>query len=96
MTAAVGQTGKEMADVTLDGEGAIPGSMAGRITEKQGSQASAQDWLDTIEKSRLTLRYYATMVLIVLQEMFEFYDFFLVGYLVSVLAPGTSLMARAR
>src|SRR5215469_11536293 len=80
-----------MADVTLDGEGAVPGSVAGRITDKQGSQASAQDWLDRIEQSRLTPRYYATIVLIVLQEMFEFYDFFLVGYLVSVLAPGWHL-----
>src|SRR5581483_4126694 len=84
-----------MADVTLDGEGAVPTSVAGTITGQQGSQASAQasaqDWLDAIEKSRLTPRYYATIVLIVLQEMFEFYDFFLVGYLVSVLAPGWHL-----
>ena len=44
-----------------------------------------------IEKSTLTPRYYLTIALIVMQEMFEFYDFFLVGYLVSVLAPGWHL-----
>ena len=39
-----------------------------------------------------------TIALLVLQEMFEFYDFFLVGYLVSVLAPGcvTSIPNRPR
>lgn len=67
-----------MADVTLDSQGAVPGTVQGGL-EKQQSQHSAQDWLDSIEKSRLTPRYYVTIVLIVLQEMFEFYDFFLVG-----------------
>ncbi len=52
---------------------------------------SVQDWLVQIEKPRLSLRYYATVALLVAQEMFEFYDFFLVGYLVSVLAPGWHL-----
>jgi len=52
---------------------------------------NAQDWLASLEKSRLTPRYYATVGLLVVQEMFEFYDFFLVGYLVSVLAPGWKL-----
>ena len=54
-------------------------------------KGDAQDWLSAIEKSRLTPRYYATIALMVAQEMFEFYDFFLVGYLVSVLAPGWHL-----
>src|ERR1700748_634898 len=76
-----------MADVTLDAHGAAPvgtqdsSAIAGR-------RDGAQGWLTAIEKSALTPRYYTTIVLIVLQEMFEFYDFFLVGYLVSVLAPG--------
>ena len=79
-----------MADVTLDTHGAAPVGLqdsAARAAARDG----AQDWLTTIEKSNLTPRYYATIVLIVLQEMFEFYDFFLVGYLVSVLAPGWHL-----
>src|SRR5215470_12358097 len=55
------------------------------------AEQNAQDWLASIDKSRLTPRYYATVFLLVAQEMFEFYDFFLVGYLVSVLAPGWKL-----
>ena len=75
-----------MADVTLDTHGAAPVGL-----QDSAARDGAQDWLTTIEKSNLTPRYYATIVLIVLQEMFEFYDFFLVGYLVSVLAPGWHL-----
>src|SRR6202012_1761870 len=78
-----------MADVTLDARGVPAGrhDSAARSAARDG----AQDWLTGIEKSKLTPRYYATIVLIVFQEMFEFYDFFLVGYLVSVLAPGWHL-----
>jgi putative MFS transporter len=82
-----------MADVSLDAQGAVEGSVPDRIhrAAQGGSQGDAQDWLDGIEKSNLTPRYYLTIGLLVLQEMFEFYDFFLVGYLVSVLAPGWHL-----
>jgi putative MFS transporter len=79
-----------MADVTLDAQGAVPAGTQDR-TAIAAARDGAQDWLTAIEKSPLTPRYYATIVLIVLQEMFEFYDFFLVGYLVSVLAPGWHL-----
>src|SRR5215813_5311265 len=81
-----------MADVTLDAQGGVQGGM-GRVERiaQDNSTNAAQDWLDALEKSRLTARYYVTIVLIVMQEMFEFYDFFLVGYLVSVLAPGWHL-----
>ena len=92
MTAAFGHPGEDMADVTLDAHGVVPGVLQGNV--QQGAQApnsDAQDWLSSIEKSRLTPRYYATIGLMVAQEMFEFYDFFLVGYLVSVLAPGWHL-----
>src|SRR5580698_3082322 len=75
-----------MADVTLDVEGALTRDVSG----SSGSNA-AQDWIAGIEQSRLTPRYYWTVALMVAQEMFEFYDFFLVGYLVSVLAPGWHL-----
>lgn len=78
-----------MADVTLDAQGGVQGRAAGTIQGRETS--AAQDWLDALEKSGLTARYYMTIVLIVMQEMFEFYDFFLVGYLVSVLAPGWHL-----
>lgn len=81
-----------MADVTLDAHDAVQAGAPGRIAgTPENSASSAQDWLVAIEKSRLTPRYYLTIALIVLQEMFEFYDFFLVGYLVSVLAPGWHL-----
>src|ERR1700730_1595669 len=93
MTAAVGRPGREMADISLDAQGVVEGGVAGGIqTAAPGhSKGNAQDWLSGIEKSNLTPRYYLTIGLLVLQEMFEFYDFFLVGYLVSVLAPGWHL-----
>jgi hypothetical protein len=81
--------GKQMADVTLDARSISAGLHDGAASA--AARNGAQDWLTTIEKSNLTPRYYATIVLIVFQEMFEFYDFFLVGYLVSVLAPGWHL-----
>src|SRR5258708_7467840 len=90
---AVGRPGGEMADVSVGGQGAVPGIVADRI-QRAGQdfpKGDAQDWLISIEKSNLTPRYYLTIGLLVFQEMFEFYDFFLVGYLVSVLAPGWHL-----
>lgn len=77
-----------MADVTLDAHGVV-GTIQSEASNRTGG--NAQDWLSAIEKSNLTLRYYATIALMVAQEMLEFYDFFLVGYLVSVLAPGWHL-----
>src|ERR1700743_2576604 len=91
MTAAVGHPGREMADVTLDAQGVVQGGRATSPTNAANPANAAQDWLNAIEKSRLTPRYFATIALVVFQEMFEFYDFFLVGYLVSVLAPGWHL-----
>jgi putative MFS transporter len=93
MTAAVRRPGREMADISLDAQGAVQGGVAGGMqTAAPGhSKGDAQDWLSGIEKSNLTPRYYLTIGLFVLQEMFEFYDFFLVGYLVSVLAPSWHL-----
>jgi MFS transporter, putative metabolite:H+ symporter len=83
-----------MADVTLDAKsGAVKGSLHGAAPTPFRDQArgDAQDWLSSIERSGLTPRYFLTVGLLVIQEMFEFYDFFLVGYLVSVLAPGWRL-----
>src|SRR5882672_9620387 len=93
MTAAVGRPGREMAEMSLDAQGAVQGVVQGGIPRAAEDQpnSDAQDWLSSIEKSNLTPRYYLTIGLLVLQEMFEFYDFFLVGYLVSVLAPGWHL-----
>jgi putative MFS transporter len=93
MTAAVRRPGREMADISLDAQGAVQGGVAGGMPTAAPGQfkGDAQDWLSGIEKSNLTPRYYLTIGLFVLQEMFEFYDFFLVGYLVSVLAPSWHL-----
>src|SRR5262245_28933602 len=91
MTATVERPGRAMADVALDAQGAVQGSVQASIARAHNAANAAQDWLNSIEKSRLTPRYYLTIALIVMQEMFEFYDFFLVGYLVSVLAPGWHL-----
>jgi putative MFS transporter len=93
MTAAVRRPGGEMAELSLDAQGAVQGGVAGRVQPATpgASKGDAQDWISGIEKSNLTPRYYLTIGLLVLQEMFEYYDFFLVGYLVSVLAPGWHL-----
>src|SRR5450631_4139280 len=82
-----------MADISLDAQGAVSGGVAGGMQTAAPGQSSgdAQDWLSGIEKSNLTPRYYLTIGLFVLQEMLEFYDFFLVGYLVSVVAPSLHL-----
>src|SRR5215469_15411444 len=93
MAAAAGRPGSEMADATLDARLAVQGVLQANTVRAPGDNfpGNAQDWLSAIERSALTPRYYLTISLIVLQEMFEFYDFFLVGYLVSVLAPGWHL-----
>ena len=49
------------------------------------------EWLGAFDNAKLTPRYFVTMALLVLQEMFEFYDLFLAGYLVSALAPSWHL-----
>jgi hypothetical protein len=51
------------------------------------SNEPSGDWLTYYDEARLTPRYFVTIGLLVLQEMCEFYDFFLVGYLVAVIAP---------
>src|SRR5215831_13585105 len=79
-----------MADATLDARLTVQGVLQARSPE-DNSPSNAQDWLSAIEKSALTPLYFMTIALIVMQEMFEFYDFFLVGYLVSVLAPSWHL-----
>ncbi|HWX04382.1 MAG TPA: hypothetical protein VN065_01065, partial [Bradyrhizobium sp.] len=69
-----------MADVSLDAHGAVQGTATDTIHNagRDRPKSEAQDWLSGIEKSNLTPRYYLTIGLLVLQEMFEFYDFFLV------------------
>ena len=54
-------------------------------------EAAESDWLAAFDKAKLTPRYYATIALLVLQEMFEFYDFFVVGFIVAVIGPGWHL-----
>ena len=49
------------------------------------------EWLTAFDQARLTPRYFATIALLVLQEMFEFYDFFIVGFIVAVIGPGWHL-----
>lgn len=51
------------------------------------SAQTTSEWVGVFDKANLTPRYFVTITLVGLQEMFEFYDFFLVGYLVAVLAP---------
>jgi putative MFS transporter len=85
-----------MADLSLGAEGTVAGTVQGNTQDnlqglRDAAQAETQSWLVAIEQSPLTARYYLTIALMVMQEMFEFYDFFLVGYLVSVLAPNWHL-----
>jgi len=60
------------------------------MIEASSTQGTSQ-WLNVFDKANLTPRYFVTLGLLVLQEMFEFYDFFLVGYLVAILAPSWHL-----
>jgi MFS transporter, putative metabolite:H+ symporter len=48
---------------------------------------SSGDLLSAYDKTRLTPRYFAITALLVIQEMFEYFDFFIAGYIVAVLAP---------
>src|ERR1700731_4243109 len=93
MTAAVRRPGREMADISLDARGTVLGGAPNEfeVAHPADPNSDAQDWLGSIKSSNLTPRYYLTIGLLVLEEMFEYYDFFLVGYLVSVLAPGWHL-----
>jgi MFS transporter, putative metabolite:H+ symporter len=62
--------------------------MSAQASSRRGaSGAGSDDLLTRFDQAPLTKRYWATIVLLVLQEMFEYYDFFIVGYLVAVLAP---------
>ncbi|HTH98232.1 MAG TPA: MFS transporter [Stellaceae bacterium] len=52
---------------------------------------TTSNWLGFYDNAKLTPRYFLTIFLLVCQGMFEFYDFFIVGYLVAVLAPSWHL-----
>jgi MFS transporter, putative metabolite:H+ symporter len=49
--------------------------------------SKGDDLLAAYDAGHLSARYWASMLLIVLQSMFDFFDFFIVGYVVAVLAP---------
>jgi hypothetical protein len=57
----------------------------------QTQTQASNEWLRIFDRAGLTPRYFATLALLVAQEMFEYYDFFLVGYLVAILAPAWHL-----
>jgi putative MFS transporter len=48
---------------------------------------SGGDLLVVYDEAKLTPRYWASIGLLILHEMFDYFDFFVVGYLVAVLAP---------
>jgi putative MFS transporter len=60
-------------------------------TNQPPSTGTASEWLSVFDEAKLSPRYFVTLGIIVLVEMFEFYDFFLVGYLVAILAPSWHL-----
>jgi len=64
MTVAVGHPGREMAEMSLDAQGAVQGGIPKAAEDQPNS--GAQDWLSSIEKSNLTPRYYLTIGLLVL------------------------------
>ena len=49
------------------------------------------DLLEAYDRGSLTWRYWWIVTLLILQQMFEYFDFFVVGYLVAVLAPAWHL-----
>lgn len=51
------------------------------------SDVDSSELLDRLDTAPLTARYWLSILLLVLHEMFDYFDFFVVGYLVAVLAP---------
>src|SRR6202012_1057448 len=55
------------------------------------SQGADAELLALYDNAPLSGRFWATLVLVYAQAAFEFFDYFLVGYLVAVLAPSWHL-----
>ena len=49
--------------------------------------AQEEDLVALYDKAPLNARYWISMVLAVMTSIFDFFDFFIVGFLVAVLAP---------
>jgi len=52
-----------------------------------GGSSAAPDAIDIFESARLRPRFWILVVLLMTQGIFEFFDFFIVGFLVSVIGP---------
>ncbi len=57
------------------------------IAQPSSADETTAEWLHVYDDAKLTPRYFGTLGLVTMMEMFEFYDFFLIGYLVAILAP---------
>ena len=51
------------------------------------SDKATDELLAKLDTAPLTPRYWMSIALLVLHEMFDYFDFFVVGYLVAILAP---------
>ncbi|MGA2991704.1 MAG: MFS transporter [Candidatus Korobacteraceae bacterium] len=55
------------------------------------TETNASDLLTIYDNAKLTPRYWLVCTLLMLHEMFDYYDFYIVGYLVAILAPAWHL-----
>ncbi len=53
---------------------------------------NARDGIDVFEAARLKPRYWLLVVLLMTQGLFEFFDFYIVGFLVSIIGPEWNLV----
>lgn len=59
--------------------------------EDIGSPLPTKDAIDLFEEAKLRPRYWLLVVLLMTQGLFEFFDFYIVGFLVSVVGPEWNL-----
>jgi putative MFS transporter len=61
------------------------------VTDAASGPALAPDAIDIFETAKLRPRYWLLVVLLMTQGLFEFFDFYIVGFLVSIIAPEWNL-----
>jgi putative MFS transporter len=61
----------------------VSATVAGALSEKDG--------IDVFESAKLKPRYWLLVVLLMMQGLFEFFDFYIIGFLVSIIGPEWNL-----
>lgn len=61
------------------------------MSASTNTQAPQLDGIDVFESAKLRPRYWLLVVLLMMQGLFEFFDFYIIGFLVSVIGPEWNL-----